>query len=59
MRHLRIKPIFAWYDMWIGAYWDSDGSLYVFPIPMFGLRLMFHHRDGCPRIEGCWCGYDA
>ena len=34
-------------DMWIGAYWDARGrSLYVCPIPMFGIRLCFckHER---------------
>ena len=32
-----IKPIFAWYDLWVGAFVDSDKQrLYVFPLPMFG-----------------------
>jgi len=39
---MRIWPIFAWYDMWIGAYWDSTKRrLYVFPIPMFGVVIQF------------------
>jgi len=39
---MKIWPIFAWYDMWIGAYWDSTKRrLYVFPIPMFGVVIQF------------------
>lgn len=40
---MTIKPIFAWYDLWIGAFWDSaKRRLYVFPIPMFGVVLQFN-----------------
>ena len=32
-----IKPIFAWYDLWIGAYWDqAKRRLYVLPLPRLG-----------------------
>jgi len=34
------RPFFAWYDMWIGVYWDhSQRLLYVCPVPMLGLRV--------------------
>jgi len=37
-----VKPIFAWYDMWVGLFWDRNKKwLYIFPIPMFGLVLKF------------------
>ena len=33
-----VKPIFAWYDLWIGFYWDSEKSrLYFLPLPCIGL----------------------
>jgi hypothetical protein len=31
---------FAWYDFWIGAYYNvEDEILYIQPIPMFGIRI--------------------
>lgn len=37
-----VKPIFAWFDMWVGAYWDQKGRrLFLFPIPMFGVVITF------------------
>jgi hypothetical protein len=37
---MKIKPIFAWYDCWIGLFVDTaKKKLYVFPIPMFGIVI--------------------
>lgn len=58
---MKIKFIFAWYDLWIGFYWDKNNKcLYVFPVPMFGFFVKFGcvhtwiHRD-FNRIEYYIC----
>jgi len=41
-RSWRIKPLFRWFDFWIGLYWDRHGRrLYVLPLPMCGVVLQF------------------
>lgn len=43
---MRISPLFAWYDFWVGAYWDRAGRrLYVLPLPMLGFVIDFRGRD--------------
>ena len=37
------KPIFAWYDFWVGIFFDTKKAIkttYIFPIPMFGIKLV-------------------
>ncbi len=43
---MSIKPIFAWYDLWIGAFWDGKNRrLYILPIPCFGIVIQFLTRN--------------
>lgn len=40
---MRVSPIFAWYDFWVGAYWDrAQHILYIFPVPMLGFKISFN-----------------
>ena len=42
---MKAKLMFAWYDFWVGLFWDSKKRmLYFFPIPMFGIVLKFEPR---------------
>lgn len=36
------RLIFAWYDVWVGAYWDRrNRRLYILPIPCVGIVIEF------------------
>lgn len=38
-------PLFAWYDFWVGAFWDRKGrKLYILPLPMVGVVIQFPQR---------------
>ena len=41
-RRRSIRPMFAWYDFWIGVFYDKPRRrLYIFPVPCFGVRIEF------------------
>ena len=43
---MKVKPLFAWYDMWIGAYWDrANKRLYILPLPMIGIVIEFNKGE--------------
>jgi hypothetical protein len=47
---MTVKPIFAWYDAWIGFFWDAKKRmLYFFPVPFVG--LMFNFASTEPKEE--------
>ena len=34
---MNIRPVFAWYDLWVGAYWDRPNrKLFVMVLPTLG-----------------------
>ena len=38
---MSIGFLFAWYDLWIGAYWDRKAHWLYIMIPMCGIILKF------------------
>ena len=39
---MTVSFLFAWYDFWVGAYWDrKTRRLYVLPLPMVGIVIDF------------------
>lgn len=37
---MKIKPIFAWYDLWIGIFVDTKKRrIYVLPLPCIGFYI--------------------
>jgi hypothetical protein len=42
---MRLGFIFAWYDLWIGAYWDRKmRRLYILPLPCVGIYVQFAQK---------------
>ncbi len=39
---MKVSFIFAWYDLWIGLFWDQrKRRLYILPIPCVGIVVEF------------------
>jgi hypothetical protein len=46
---MKFKFLFAWYDLWIGFFWDSaKRRLYFFPVPCLGCWVQLP-----PRVVKC------
>lgn len=44
---MELRFFFAWYDFWIGFYYDQDDEvLYICPLPMCVIRI---NKDGYAR----------
>lgn len=42
---MKMKFIFAWYDLWVGAFWDGKRRrLYLFPVPTLGCWIHFRKK---------------
>lgn len=47
---MKVKIIFAWYDLWIGVFVDTKKRmLYLFPVPCIGIVFTFKKQDNDPR----------
>lgn len=45
-RGIRVKPVIAWYDVWVGMFWDQQKRrLYVFPVPCIGFVVSMEADD--------------
>lgn len=43
---MRVKLIFAWYDLWVGFFYDTKKKwLYIFPVPMLGVIIKFNNHE--------------
>lgn len=43
---MNIRPIFRWYDIWIGVFIDRPNHrVYVFPIPCLGVRIQWRKAE--------------
>ncbi len=51
---MKISPIFAWYDCWIGVFISTDKRrIYVFPLPCIGFIVEWTARRS--RSEKIMC----
>lgn len=43
---MSIEFLFAWYDLWVGAFWDRQKKrLYILPLPCLGVVIHFGKGD--------------
>ena len=41
----RVRPLFAWFDLWVGVYIDRPGRrVYVLPLPCVGVVIEWGRR---------------
>lgn len=43
---MKVRLIFAWYDLWVGAYWDRKSRALFLMVPMIGVRIEFPRGGG-------------
>jgi hypothetical protein len=43
---VRFRPIFAWYDLWVGVFVDrAKRRVYVFPVPCIGVVVSWGQTE--------------
>lgn len=54
---MKFALVFAWYILWVGAYWDRQRRwLYISPIPCFGIVLKFPRKEKPSKRVWVWEG---
>lgn len=49
---MKIQFIFAWYDFWVGLFYDREKNrLYFFPFPMLGIIFQFREPKIIPPYQ--------
>lgn len=52
---MSVRPIFAWFDLWVGVFIDRPkGRIYVFPLPCIGF-VITRKRCGHGVLRDAWC----
>lgn len=36
---MKVRPVFAWYDVWIGAYYDREKRRLYLMVPFIGICI--------------------
>ena len=50
LRLPKIRPMFAWYDLWVGLYWDrKKRRLHFLPVPTLGIVIDFSPKRSTNR----------
>lgn len=43
---MKIRLLFAWYDLWIGIFIDRQKDmLYILPVPMLGIVITLNKKE--------------
>ncbi len=41
---MKVRLVFAWYDLWIGAYWDRQTRTLYLMVPTIGIAISTQER---------------
>ncbi|KKM70951.1 hypothetical protein LCGC14_1435450 [marine sediment metagenome] len=41
---MKIRLVIAWYDLWVGAYWDRKARTLYLMVPMIGVAIELVER---------------